>query len=83
MLSKLPSLQYPDHYEKRYVSANGGIRWNCQWVNVSITCVGKYVGLEEIDDGVWSVYFGALRLGRLDERNTRIEDAYGRLFRHR
>ena len=26
-------------------SANGGIRWNKNWVNVSITCVGEYVGL--------------------------------------
>jgi putative transposase len=83
MPSKLPPIEYPDRYEVRYVSANGGIRWNSQWVNVSITCVGEYVGLEEIDDGIWNVYFGALRLGRLDERNMRIEDAYGRLFRHR
>ncbi len=36
MPSKLPPLEYPDRFEKRYVSANGGIRWNCQWVNVSI-----------------------------------------------
>jgi putative transposase len=83
MPSKLPRLEYPDRFEKRYVSANGGIRWNLQWVNVSSTCIGEYVGLEEIDDGVWNIYFGALRLGRLDERNMRIEDAYGRLFRHR
>jgi hypothetical protein len=80
---KLPPLVYPDRFEVRYVSANGGIRWNNQWVNVSITCVGEYVGLEEIEDGVWNVYFGALRLGRLHERHMRIEDAYGRLLRHR
>ena len=24
-------------------------------------CIGEYVGLEEIDDGVWNVYFGPLR----------------------
>jgi transposase InsO family protein len=83
MPSKLPALHYPDRYEVRYVSANGGIRWNKQWVNVSSTCIGEHVGLEEIDDGIWNVYFGALRLGRLDERTMRIEDAYGRLFRHR
>jgi hypothetical protein len=45
-------------------------------------CVGEYVGLEEIDDGVWDVYFGPLRLGRLHDRLMRIEDAYGRLRRH-
>ena len=55
---KLPPLHYPDRFEVRYVSANGGIRWNRQWVNVSITCAGEYIGLEEIDDGVGNVYFG-------------------------
>jgi transposase InsO family protein len=83
MPRKLPPLEYPDRFEVRYVSANGGIRWNGQWVNVSITCAGEYVGLEEIDDGVWNVYFGPLKLGRFLERYMRIEDAYGRLKRHR
>jgi transposase InsO family protein len=82
MPSKPPALEYPDRFEVRYVSANGGIRWNSDWVNVSIVCAGEYVGLEEIDDGIWSVYFGALRLGRLHERHMRIEDIYGRLKRH-
>ena len=80
---KPPPLEYPDRFEVRYVSANGGIRWNKQWVNVSTTCIGEYVGLEEIDDGIWNVYFGKLRLGRLLERSMKIEDAYGRLFRLR
>ena len=74
-------LEYPDRFEVRYVSANGGIRWNCRWVNVSTVCIGEYVGLEEIDDGIWNVYFGPLKLGRLLERHMRIEDAYGRLRR--
>ena len=82
MPERLPPLEYPDRFEVRYVSANGGIRWNRQWVNVSVTCVGAYVGLEEIDDGIWNVYFGPLKLGRLLERHMRIEDAYGRLKRH-
>lgn len=82
MPAKLPPLQYPDRFEMRYVSANGGIRWNCKWVNVSIVCVGEYVGLEEIADGLWDVYFGPLKLGRLNERRMRIEDELGRLRRH-
>jgi len=81
MPDRLPALVYPDRFEVRYVSANGGIRWKKDWVNVSIVCAGEYVGLEEIDDGIWNVYFGALRLGRLHERHMRIEDAYGRLRR--
>jgi transposase InsO family protein len=81
MPDKLPSIEYPDRFEVRYVSANGGIRWNRRWVNVSATCIGEYVGLEEVDDGIWNVYFGPLKLGRLLERHMRIEDAYGRLKR--
>ena len=44
MPDRLPPLEYPDRFEVRYVSANGGIRWNRRWVNVSIVCVGEYVG---------------------------------------
>lgn len=82
MPEKIPPLEYPDRFEVRYVSANGGIRWKKHtWVNVSSVCIGEYVGLEEIDDGIWNVYFGPLKLGRLDERHMRIEDQYGRLRR--
>jgi putative transposase len=83
MPNRWPPLEYPDRFEVRDVSANGGIRWHHQWVNVSHTCIGESVGLEEIDDGVWNVDFGPLKLGRLLERHMRIEDAYGRLTRCR
>ncbi len=82
MPARVPQLEYPDRFETRYVSANGGIRWNCQWVCVSTVCAGEYVGLEEIDNGIWNVYFGSLKLGRLLERHMQIENAYGRLKRH-
>lgn len=35
----------------------------------------------EIDDGLWEVYFGPLKLGRMDERILRIEDHKGRTVR--
>jgi putative transposase len=81
--TKPPPLEYPDRFAVRYVSANGGIRWNHQWVNVSHVCIGASVGLEELADGVWTVYFGPLKLGRLRARHLRIEAASGRLTRRR
>jgi transposase InsO family protein len=81
--TQLPPLEYPGHYEVRRVSRNGGIRWHKQWVNVSQTLGEEYVGLVEIDDGEWDVYFGPLRLGRFRERTLRIEDALGRQYRRR
>lgn len=81
MPDKLPEIEYPDHYETRYVSATGGIKWKCDWFNISSVLIGEYVGLEEIDDGLWDVYYGRLKLGRLHERKGKIEDHLGRLTR--
>ena len=67
---------YPPHFEKRLVSHNGGIRWGCAWVNVSQVLSEEYVGVEEVDDGVWSVYFGPLLLGRFDERDLELHGGY-------
>jgi transposase InsO family protein len=76
--ARLADPAYPGHFEVRYVSGNGGVRWHNQWVNVSHVLAEEYVGLEEVDDGVWSVYFGPVLLGRFDERDLRIHGAHNR-----
>jgi putative transposase len=81
--SKLLPFEYPDRMVSRYVSANGGIRWRHQWVNVSTTLAGDYVGFEEIDNGLWDVWFGPIKIGRFHERHRRIEDAFARLKRQK
>jgi hypothetical protein len=73
----VPPIEYPGHFEVRLVSRNSGIRWKSNWVCVTHTLAEQYVGLEEIDDGVWEVYFGPVKLGRMDERRLRIEDHKG------
>jgi len=79
--NELPPLVYPAHFETRLVSKNSGIRWNSQWVAVSQTCAGLHVGLEQVDHGLWDVYLGLVKLGRLLEEKLRIEDHLGRLVR--
>ena len=64
----LAPLEYPGHFEVRLVSRNSGIRWKKHWVCVTHTLAGEYVGLEEVDDGLWDVYFGPVKLGRMNER---------------
>lgn len=78
---RIKKLEYPPHFEIRYVSKNSGIRWNGKWVPVSNSIVQQYVGLEEVDYGIWDVYFGPIKLGRLHESLLRIEDHLGRLKR--
>jgi hypothetical protein len=72
---RLPEPQYPGHFEIRHVSRNGGIRWKKGWVNVSHTLLEENVGLEEVDDGVWSLYFGPLLLGRFHEDELKLRGA--------
>lgn len=74
---RLPPLEYPTHFEVRRVADNGCIRWRSERVHVSLVCKHEYLGLEEVDNGIWNVYFGYLKLGRLIEKELRIEDAYG------
>jgi len=81
MPSKIKPFEYPDRYEVRYVSGNGGIRWNNQWVCVSHVCHGQYVGFEEIDYKVWNVFYGPVKIGIFHEHKLKIEDSLGRLNR--
>lgn len=67
-------LDYPPHYEVRVVSTNSGIRWKNAWVSVSHLLAGQPIGLEELDEGLWDVWYGPVRLGRLDEGLMRIVD---------
>jgi len=78
---RLRRLTYPEHFEIRRVSTNGGIRWNKRWVNVSHILATLPVGLEPLASGTWNVFFGPVRLGWLDERDYRIHDHRGRLKR--
>jgi putative transposase len=76
----LPTIEYPGHFEVRRVSRNGGIRWRRGWLNVSHPLIDENVGLEEVDDGVWDLYFGSLLLGRFDERDQKL---YAAFYAHR
>lgn len=80
---RLPPLEYPGHFEVRRVSRNGGIRWHAHRVPVSHTLIEQEIGFEAVDDGLWEVYFGPLRLGRFSERTGRITDDRGRQQRRR
>ena len=68
----LPPLEYAGHLEIRRVDHSGMVRWNNSRLFLSHTLRGETVGLEEIDDGVWSLYYGPVLLARFDERDRRF-----------
>lgn len=70
--SKLPGPDYPGHFLVRFVSNAGAFRFNTWQKHISKTLAQHYIGLEEIDDGIWALYFYDVRLGTLDERKRKI-----------
>ena len=59
MPNRIKPPEYPAHFEVRQ-------RFFSQ------ALAGQYIGLEEVDDGIWSsVYYNTI-LGRIEERDGRI-----------
>ena len=75
---RLEPVTYPGHFETRLVSTNGGIRWYADRVPVSRLLAGHRIGLEDIDHGLFEVYFGPVWLGRFVEPKRLILDSLGR-----
>jgi len=71
---RLPEPEYPGHCVVRTVRANGILHFRDRDLFLSEVLIGHRVGLEEIADGVWSVYFYDLLLARLDERTWKFVD---------
>jgi putative transposase len=76
-------IEYPGHFEIRRVSGDSTLRWHSRKVFVSNLLKYQDVGLEQVADGVWSVYFGPVHLGWLDEADYRIMDVKDRARRQR
>jgi transposase InsO family protein len=74
MPRKIETYDYPEHYLVRRVSRSGTIRVLRRQIFVSNTLQEDFVGLEEVDDGVFDVYFCFYQIGRYDLREGRIRD---------
>lgn len=69
---RLPEPEYAAHMEVRRVSAGGAIKFKSWPVFLSMVLASEQVGLEEIDEGLWNIYFGEVLLARYDERERRV-----------
>jgi putative transposase len=73
---RLPPLEYPGHVEVRRVDQNGYVSWRRPLrppLYLSAALAGELVAFEEVDDGIWTVTFATVVLGRFDERRHHIE----------
>ncbi len=69
---RLVDPEYPGYFEVRRVRSGGEMKFKSRMQFVSQALAGQLIGLEPIDDGIWSVVFGTTLLGRFDERTRRI-----------
>ena len=70
--TRLPALEYPGHFTVKRVTNAGTIRFTHRLLFLAHALAPHRVGLEEIDDGLWSLYLGPVLLGRIDEHEMRV-----------
>jgi len=69
---RLPPVEYPGHYETRKVDHTGMIRWKDERIFISHTLEGETIAFEEVDEGIWSVYYSTLLLARFDAHERKF-----------
>lgn len=74
MPKRIETYDYPGHFLVRRVSRAGTIRVFHNQVFVSNTLDEDYVGLEEVDDEVYELFFYFYHIGRYELRNNKIQD---------
>jgi len=74
MPKRIEPYDYPSSYLVRRVSRAGTIRVFRKQIFVSNTLQEDYVGLEEVDDGVYDLYVCFYQIGRYDLRANKIHD---------
>ena len=70
---KLPVIEYPDHYKTRHIHRGGTIKWRNKELYLSGTLAGEYVGLTEVDNGMWKIYFSFVPIALIDETTLTIQ----------
>lgn len=70
--AQVPAPQYPGHLLVRRVSKAGTFRFRAHQLFLSDTLMEEDIALEEVDDGVWSIFFYDVLIARLDERHYKI-----------
>jgi len=77
---RIPNFDYNFKMKVLKVTMNGSIRWKSYyWVYISSALHGKYVGIEDLGNGIWRVYYRSVFLGYFDEKNLRNKEKSIRL----
>jgi transposase InsO family protein len=73
--ARLPELEYPCGVLLRRISQQGSLKWKCERTFISEVLAREVVGLLEVEDGQYDVYYGSLLIGRFDVGRQRFHAA--------
>ena len=77
---KIPHFDYEPNYKVLKVTQNGAIRWKSYyWVYLTAALKGKYVGILDLGNGIWKVFYRNVFLGFFNENNIRDKQVSIRL----
>lgn len=66
---RLPPLEYPAHFVVKKITTGGTFRFHSRLLCLANAMVDQQVGLEETDDGVWTIHFNGFLLATFSERD--------------
>ena len=77
---KIPNFDYDPNYKVLKVTQNGAIRWKSYyWVYLTAALKGKYVGILDLGNGIWKVFYRNVFLGFFNENQLRNKQSSTRL----
>ncbi len=79
-LERIPKFDYESNLKVLKVTQNGAIRWKSYyWVYLTTALKGKYVGILDLGNGIWKVFYRNVFLGFFNENNIRDKQVSIRL----
>ncbi len=66
---RLPAQEYPGHFLVKKITTGGTFRFQHRLLFIAQSLTNHHIGLEETDDGIWSIFFNTVLLAKLDERD--------------
>ena len=71
--TRLPVPEYPGHFTVKTITTAGTFRFGKRIVYLANALTNQKIGMDETDDGLWSIYFHTVLLATFDERDYIIQ----------
>lgn len=68
----IPEIEYPGDMEIRRVKSQGDLNWKNRHIYLSETLAGELIGLRQVSDSLWDIYFAKTKLAQLDTHTSKL-----------